>query len=369
VPQHTLANVFCQLRGAENSREADDTVKAVERTETADRLVTAATPGSPLLHLRVLLDLAESYRVAARSREADAAFSRAQDRLTALGYDQTETAETLFNNWALVLWELGRPLDAEALYRRAIAISSADGTDARVSAFVLNNLGRTLEELGRYDEAIDYSTRAYEKGRVAGNDVVIMQSLLARAASYRKRGHLAQAAQALDEVDRRANGRWGPTHPGYVSLTLERADLARARGELDEAARLFDRVIAVMETRPDKYALPRALLRRATLSLERRQAAAARVDAENALAIFKEVAGPDATSGVAGRAALLMGRALLMLGREGEAHEALNVAAAHLTAFGANHPDSALAHELLSQVGVRPGPDARRQDATAERNY
>jgi tetratricopeptide (TPR) repeat protein len=268
VPQHTLANVFCQLRGAENSREADDTVKAVERTETADRLVTAATPGSPLLHLRVLLDLAESYRVAARSREADAAFSRAQDRLTALGYDQTETAETLFNNWALVLWELGRPLDAEALYRRAIAISSADGTDARVSAFVLNNLGRTLEELGRYDEAIDYSTRAYEKGRVAGNDVVIMQSLLARAASYRKRGHLAQAAQALDEVDRRANGRWGPTHPGYVSLTLERADLARARGELDEAARLFDRVIAVMETRPDKYALPRALLRRATLSLE-----------------------------------------------------------------------------------------------------
>ncbi|HUE86907.1 MAG TPA: tetratricopeptide repeat protein, partial [Vicinamibacterales bacterium] len=65
-----------------------------------------------------------------RSRDADAAFRKALTQLTALGYEQTETAETLFNNWALVLWELGRPDEAEPLYRRAIAVSSADAMRA-----------------------------------------------------------------------------------------------------------------------------------------------------------------------------------------------------------------------------------------------
>ena len=42
-------------------------------------------------------------------------------------------------------------------------ISSADGTDRRVSPFVLNNLARTLEELGRYLEAAEYATRVWNR--------------------------------------------------------------------------------------------------------------------------------------------------------------------------------------------------------------
>jgi hypothetical protein len=62
----------------------------------------------------------------------------------ALGRGDTETAGTLMNNWAFAFNGMGQLLEAEPLYRRAIAISSADGTDDAVSPMLLNNLARTL---------------------------------------------------------------------------------------------------------------------------------------------------------------------------------------------------------------------------------
>ena len=52
--------------------------------------------------------------------------SRTSVLTTSLGRDDTENAGTLFNNWALALYQSGRALEAERVFRRAIDISRAD---------------------------------------------------------------------------------------------------------------------------------------------------------------------------------------------------------------------------------------------------
>src|SRR5262249_9514561 len=101
-PEFALDRVFCLLRGSEAARDADNEKQGVTRVEAAQRILRESHQGSTLLDLRVAMDLAEAYRGAERYREADAAFEQAEARLAAFGRDDTETAGTLYNNWALV---------------------------------------------------------------------------------------------------------------------------------------------------------------------------------------------------------------------------------------------------------------------------
>ena len=58
----------------------------------------------------LMTDLASLYSTAGRDGEAVRAFRAARRLLTALGRDETQGAVVLFNNWALELEQLGRPL-------------------------------------------------------------------------------------------------------------------------------------------------------------------------------------------------------------------------------------------------------------------
>ena len=58
--------------------------------------------------LRVQMSLAESYRSAGQYRDAIPAFEHASALMTDLGRDETQTAGTLFNNWALALQMSGK---------------------------------------------------------------------------------------------------------------------------------------------------------------------------------------------------------------------------------------------------------------------
>jgi serine/threonine-protein kinase len=355
-PQDIVTRVSCYLRGSEIARRADRAALGVERAETAERLLKQLPSASPLLRFRVSLDVAESYRLATRNREANAAFAVAADELSRLGYENTETAETLFNNWALVLSQLGRPLEAEAHFRRAVQISSADGTDQRVSPFVLNNLARTLEELGRYSEASEYSLRAYTKGKAAGNQRVVAQSLIARAASYRSAGDLDRAEAMLRELAEIAPRVWPPDHSGFAALALQQSALSQARGQFAVALEAANRAVAIVEPYPDRVGLPRVYLRRADVLLHLRQYARARADAERALALFRQGVGPGLASCEIGRASLLLAQALAAEGREADARQALAAAIEHLGAFPPDHPDVKRAAQLLATGFAAPAP-------------
>ena len=114
--QFVLDRVDCLLSGAAVAREKGDSNEAIARCETARDLAAGSPLRSETLDLRVQMGLAESFRNAGRYRQAIPAFERASALMTALGRDDTQTAGTLFNNWALALHAAGHPMEAEKLF-------------------------------------------------------------------------------------------------------------------------------------------------------------------------------------------------------------------------------------------------------------
>src|SRR5204862_1166654 len=112
------------------------------RMEEAQRILTASRFASDTHQLSTTLDLAEAYRMAGRNGQAVREFERAAKLLSWLGRDETQTAVVLFNDWALALDRLGRPLDAQKLFLRAIAISRTSQAEDAVSPMVLNHYAK-----------------------------------------------------------------------------------------------------------------------------------------------------------------------------------------------------------------------------------
>ena len=158
--EFTLDRVSCLLNGSEVAREGGVSQNAIARSLAAQDLLKSSPLRSDV-RICGQNGVGGSYRAAGQYRDAIPAFERASVLMISLGRDDTETAGTLFNNWALALHLSGRPLEAEALFRRAIAISRADVSDQGISPMLLINYARNLNELGRSDEAAEYAERGY----------------------------------------------------------------------------------------------------------------------------------------------------------------------------------------------------------------
>jgi serine/threonine-protein kinase len=359
-PQFVLDRVFCLLRGREIAGHRGASQEAIARVQAAQHLLQQSPLRSDILELRAFMDLAEAYRDAGQQRESIAAFEQASARLTSLGRDDTETAGTLFNNWALALGQLGRPLEAQPIFRRAIDISRADKTDETVSPILLNNYARTLRELGRVDEAAGYAERAYAKALRADQQVAVNQSLLERARIYRDRRDLARAAAMLEEVEPRLRKNLPPGHYAFAALVSEQSLIDLARGDRQAALQRANQAMSMAEASikaggGNEGALPLLLLRRSTIQLEARRPDEAAADAARALSLLQAAAEPGTFSSTLGRVYLTLARALQAQGKSDEARAAARSAAEHLqNALGPDHPDTRSARQLADL-------DAQRQ--------
>jgi tetratricopeptide (TPR) repeat protein len=310
------------------------------------------------------MDVAESYRMAGRPRDAAAAFRDAFERLSSLGRDQTEKAGTLLNNWGLTLQLLGRPAEAETAFRRAVAISNAGEKADAVSPMLLNNLARALVELRRLDEAVSNAEHAYEKARRGGDDVAINQTLLVRTAAYRERGELDRAERTLDEVAPRIDRMYAPNHLAHVAVATERSMLAFARGDFPAAARHADDAVTIATASAQSgEALPRVLVRRANVRTRLGRAEEARADAARAVELERAYARGAAPSSRVGRAYAALGGALELAGKSDEARAAFASALENLEpTLGAAHADAVAARRALGYVPGQTGagPVAKR---------
>lgn len=356
-PEYGLDRVFCLMRGSEVARNSGNATEGVARTQAGQRELQAAPVRSALLDLRVLMDVAESYRTAGRYREANAAFEEASKELTRLGRDRTQTAGTLYNNWGLVLDLLGRPLDAEPIFRRAIEISRVGDSEAAVSPMLLVNYARVLRGLGRLEAAADYADRGYARAREADAQIVVYQSLLLRSWIYLDRLELGRAAAVLEEVEPILKRRFQPGHVAFAALASYRSRLAQEHGDLETAQRLANEVVSVVEVLRERGAqggenLPLMLLRRSSVELAAGDPGAAAADAARALTLWQETAPPGMFLSTVGRGYLALGRALAAQGKRDEARAASRSAVEHLrSAVGPDHPDT-LAALALAGAGA-----------------
>ena len=351
-PQYVPDRIFCLLRGRWIANHRGASPEAIARVQAAQRLLQVSPVRSEMLELRVLMDLAEAYRGAGQFREAIAAFEQSSARLASLGRDDTETAGTLYNNWALALWQLGRPLEAEPIFRRAINISRADNTDRAVSPMLLLNYGKALRDLGRTDAAADYAERAYAKAEQTREQVVVNQSLLFRALIYLDRHDLARAESMLAEVEPRLRKALPPGHYAFSAIPSEQSLIDLARGDLPAALQHANQAVAIYEAamkagKAGESGMPMLLLRRSMIELQLARADEATTDAARGLKLLQAAAQPGTFSSSLGRAYLTVGRALQAQGKHEEARAAFASAAEHLQhSLGPDHPDTRSAQQL-----------------------
>ncbi len=353
-PQFVLDRMFCLLRSSEVAREQGASGEAIARIEEAREVLRQSPFQSDLLQLRLSMELAEAYRVSGRQREASDAFALASGLLSSLGRDNTQTAGTLFNNWALALSQLGLPLEAEKIFRRAIGIGSDGNNDTTVSPMLMVNYARVLRELGRLPEAAGFAERAYEKALAANQEVVVNQTLILRGSIYRDQSNFAQAAGMLNEVEPRLRRALPEGHIAFASIASEQAMNAEAVGDLGRAREYANRALAIAQAsvsagRQGSDYIPTLLLRRSKIDLLEHRVAEAVEDATKGLALLKQAAAPNSFSGNLGRAHLSAGRAWSAQGKTDEAGAAFRLAVQHLEkALGPDHADTLAAKALVA---------------------
>ncbi len=359
-PEFAIDRSFCLLRGSEIAMDHGDPALAIQRTQAAIHVLSQTPFEHHLAALHAEADLAEAYREAGRYREAIAMFERVRSQLVAQGRDDTATADTWLNNWAMALGQLGRPLEAEKLLRKSMEMHRADASDAAPSPMLLSNYAQQLLDLGRLQEAQSYAERALQIAARAGDEVIINQTLLRLARIYRAQHDYARSLSVLDRVEPRLRKALPPGHYAFASLASERSQTLQQEGDLARALELANAAVHIVDDastqrKSGAQYLPNLLRYRAAIETAAGQLAPAESDARRALALLLAQPRPGDFSLSAGEAYLTLARCLNTLGRTTEASDMAAHAADQLEkSVGADHPDTRAARELAG-LRVRSG--------------
>lgn len=351
-PQFSPVRVNCLLHGADIAYRNGDARLLLARAQTAASVHRESPVRSRVEELDVLTTLAGAHATAGQFREADAAYEQAAARMADLGYDQTQKAVKLFNDWGLTLSDAGRPLQAEKAFRRAIEISRTNQTEDAVLPALLHNYSLALRELGRLTEAADYEVRAHQKAVQAGDQILAAQTDLQLARIYRDQHDFARATALLAEVEPQLRHKLPPGHFAFASLASDKELLALAQGNLSTALQLANQAVAIDESSikaggQGAAYLPSLLVRRSVVELETGSRDEAAADATKAIELLKAKMQPGALSSSLGRAYLALGRALQAKGKTEEAHSAFLAAAENLEdTVGGDHRDTRQARQL-----------------------
>jgi len=319
--------------------------------------VEASPLATDILKLNTSLDLASSYSDAGQDSEALASFQEAASFLSSLGWQQTQTSITLFNDWALELDQIGRPLEAEQVERGAIDMARDGDSEDAVMPIVLNNYARILRKLNRLDEASDYAQRSYEKAQKAQNQVVMGQSMLERARIATAQHKFAAASALLSEVEPMMRKHLPATHYAFANLAADRSAIAMGEGDTALALKLANQAVEIGETGlkargEGAFAFPGFLTRRSAVELAAGNLEQAAADSNRALTLLLPKAEPGSFTNKIGYAYLAQARALDAQGRHDDARSAARSGFEHLEkSLGPDHPDTRSARQL---AGLAP---------------
>jgi eukaryotic-like serine/threonine-protein kinase len=309
--------------------------------------------------MRRWVELGEAYSAAGQDDSAVFAYQRSSQLIASLGRDNTGFAARLFNNFGLQLDEMGRPLEAERLYRRAIEIAAVDQTRDSLSPMLLNNYARSLRELGRLDEAADYAERGYAKARRVGPQVAIHHLLLERAKIYTLQHKPARAAAMLAEVEPMLRKALPPVHFAFATLASDQARNALESSDVRTAMKLADQAVSINEAAikaggEGNYSLPIVLICRSTVELKAGQPDQSAADAARAVTLLQVRVKQGTVSSKLGNAFLALGRALQAEGKPDEARAAFRSSLDNLQGtVGPDHPDTRTARQLAELESQR----------------
>jgi eukaryotic-like serine/threonine-protein kinase len=356
-PQYALHRVFCLMSASQVAGENGEDQQAIDRAMRAKALLKESRLSSPLLEYQAARQLAESYSMVGRFREANLAYADAAQRLASLGRDSTEPAGSLYNNWAISHLLLGHPFEAAPLFQRAIQLlDSPDPSLPHAFPTMYHQYARTLADLHQFAEAARYAERAYAISVRTHNELMIGQSLLTRASIYRQRGDFGRAARMLAEAAPHVAEITPAENPMAASMVSEQALLAQARGDEKAAMALSNQAVKIAGGADHAPNMPRFLVRRSQLELQLGMIEQAHADAVRAVGL-EQAAGPGIVSSGLGRARLILARTLYAEGKVAEARTEGAAAVDQLTiSLGPEHPDTRMAKQIAAGEAAATAP-------------
>jgi eukaryotic-like serine/threonine-protein kinase len=358
-PQFALERVGCLASGGDIAEETGNIQDGIGLAEAAQRVLRESPFDSDALEMRRWEDLGEAYSAAGQNDKAVLAYERSTQLTASLGRDNTGTAATLFNNFGLQLDQMGRPLEAERLYRRAIEISAVDQTQDSVSPMLLNNYAKVLRELGRLDEAADYAERGFVNARRVGPQIAVTHLLLERAKIYTLQHKPDRSAAMLAEVEPMLRKALPPGHFAFATLASDEARNALESGDIPAAMKLANQAVSIDEAAikaggEGNYSLPGVLICRSTVELAARHPDQSAAEAARAVALLQAGVSQGKVSSKLGDAYLALGRALQSQDKSEEARAAFRSALENLqSTVGPDHPDTRLARQLADAGSAR----------------
>jgi eukaryotic-like serine/threonine-protein kinase len=286
------------------------------------------------------------------SGENDAAerfFSRSLEQFNRAGRQRSPEAVSVRNNWAVVSLGAGEPRKALELYDQTLQIVEQKNPGSQPPAYLVANRARSLEALGRYQQAREaYEACAPKAASGSGSGPVSPAELfcmLGIAGVEQERGNLAAADDYLNRTAAAINPQLPPGFPARTTLRLIRAKLATQRQQFASA---HEELTAVFANAKQPPLVLSASLARGELSLAENQLPAALRDARTAVATAKQLQGGVAHSSRVGQASLLLARVQRRQGETAQARRTAQTAYEHLVAtVDDNHPALVEAQSLM----------------------
>ena len=236
APQFASERAACLLHGSEVAYRNGNSQEAIARARAAEQAIQSSPVQWNLEGLNILVNLATVLGDAGNFRQAETIFQQASDLMTTLGYDDSQKAVKLFDDWAFTLTYDGRELEAQRLFRRALDISRNDETNSAIAPDLSFNYAVLLKELGHRTEAARYLGLASQKAHELNDNVLADSADLLQAEMFTDRRAFAQAARQLDELEQRLRKRYAPEHYVFAQLSWARARIALGQGDLRFAA-------------------------------------------------------------------------------------------------------------------------------------
>jgi eukaryotic-like serine/threonine-protein kinase len=310
---------------------------AIRNAKAALALYDAQPGASVPRRIDAQAALAWGYYLAHDNEKADREFAAVAQALEAVGRGRTLAAADVYGNWSLVHYRgdvrRSEPLTARALELRRY-IEGADGVDPNVT---FNRAG-VLLLLGRFEEA---STLYEETMRTA--EVRKRPSMLAYAAmEYADLKIQSGDLPAADALIARANAIMSApqiTRTNKAIMSYHLGMLAEAHGHLEKARSHYLDTVPAFERMQEKIALMVYLycgISRVERALGH-QAASAKA-ADDALAVARLMAEPNAPSHVLGRALLVLGQSQRAAGKVEESRQSFRLSRENLeSTLGPGH--------------------------------
>jgi serine/threonine-protein kinase len=300
---------------------------------------------SPVQEPNLLSGLGYGEHLEGRNDLADQYYQQSMAELARTGRDRDAVAVVTLNGWALVQQGAGNPRRALELYTHAMELLTENGLDRGSRPSLAYNQARSLELVGRFDEARTQYKACATAAEEQHSPLVNVYCVLGLASIAQARDELPEAEQYLDKAVGIAGDPLAPGYPAAFRLQTLRGLVALGEGRLEKARQYLDWAI---DHSKSAQITSEALLARARLSLQEGKGAAAEADARRMLALAQSAQGGQAYSDRTGIAALMLGEVLAQQGNAAAAGADFRQAVENLShTVDPGHPMLLRAHLLL----------------------